>query len=87
MKIYFIIPLNYRLTGHSENFKTKLHYFQKKLSLRYNIILKLLSLFIYVASEKTNFQKDLFFKEYSILYFIFYIIDHSACDQLLPYLK
>ena len=22
-----------------------------------------------------------------ILYFIFYIIDHSVCDQLLPYLK
>ena len=21
------------------------------------------------------------------LYFIFYIIDHSVCDQLLPYLK
>ena len=22
-----------------------------------------------------------------ILFFIFYIIDHSVCDQLLPYLK
>ena len=45
MKVYYIIPLNYRLTGHPENFKIKLHYFQERLNLRYNLILKLLSLF------------------------------------------
>ena len=43
MKVYYIIPLNYRLTVHLENFQIKLYYFQ--VSLRYNIILKLLSLF------------------------------------------
>ena len=45
MKVYYTIPLKYRLTGHPENFKIKLYYFQERLSLRYNIILKLLSLF------------------------------------------
>ena len=40
-----IIPLNDRLTGHPENFKIKLYYFQERLSLQFNIILKLLSLF------------------------------------------
>ena len=45
MKVYCIIPMKYRLTGHPENFKIKLYYFQNRLSLRYNIILKLLSLF------------------------------------------
>ena len=29
-----MIPLNYQLTGHQENFKIKLYYFQEKLSLR-----------------------------------------------------
>ena len=43
MKVYHIIPLNDRLTGHPENFKIKLQYFQEILSLRYNIILKLLA--------------------------------------------
>ena len=65
MKVYNIIPKNYRLTENPENFKIKLYYFQERLSLRYNIILKLLSLFIYVSSEITNFQKDLFFKDHS----------------------
>ena len=45
MKVYYMIPLNYGLTGHPENFKIKLYYFQGRLSLRYNVILKLLSLF------------------------------------------
>ena len=45
MKVYYIIPLNYRLTGHPENFKIKLFYFQESLSLRYRMILKLLSMF------------------------------------------
>ena len=40
-----IIPLNDWLTGHPENFKIKLYYFQERLSLQYNIILKLRSLF------------------------------------------
>ena len=31
MKVYYIVPLNYRLTGHPENFKIKLYYFQKSL--------------------------------------------------------
>ena len=43
MKVYYRIPQNYLLTGQSENFKIKLYYFQE--SLRYNIVLKLLSLF------------------------------------------
>ena len=33
MKVYYIIPLNYQLTGHPENFKIKLYYFQERLSL------------------------------------------------------
>ena len=45
MKVYYITPLTYRLTGHAENLKIKLYYFHERLSLRYNIILKLLSLF------------------------------------------
>ena len=65
MKVYYTLPLNYRLTGHPEIFKIKLYYFQERLSLRYNIILKLLFLFIYISSEITNFQKELFFKEHS----------------------
>ena len=46
MKVHYIIPLNYRLTGHPENFKVKLYYFQERYkNLRYdNIILKLLSI-------------------------------------------
>ena len=43
-------------------------------------------------SEIANFQrKGAIFKrafmKMKILNFIFYIIDHSTCDQLLPYLK
>ena len=30
MKVYCIIPLNYRLTGDPENFKIKLYYFQER---------------------------------------------------------
>ena len=45
MKVSYIIQLNYRLTGHSENFKIKSYYFQERLSSRYNIILKLLPQF------------------------------------------
>ena len=45
MKVYYTIPLSYRLTGHPENFKIKLCYVQERLSLQGNIILKLLSLF------------------------------------------
>ena len=44
MTVYFIIPLNYRLTGHPETFKVKLYYFKERLSLWYNIILKFLFL-------------------------------------------
>ena len=29
MKVYYIIPKNYRLTGHLENFKMKLYCFQE----------------------------------------------------------
>ena len=56
MNVYYIIPLNYRLTGHSENFKIKLYYFQERLSWL---------CFIYVSNEITNFQRNLFFKEHS----------------------
>ena len=45
MKVNYIIPLNYQLAGHLERFKVKLYDFQARLSLRYNIILNLLSLF------------------------------------------
>ena len=55
MKVCYIIPLNYQLTGHTENFKIKLYYFQERLSIQYNIILKLLCLFRNVSSEITNF--------------------------------
>ena len=83
MKVYYIIQLN---------LKIKLHYFQERLSLRYDIILKLLTVSAsYVSSEITNFQKDLFLMSIleveDSLYFTLYIIDHSVCDQLLPYLK
>ena len=33
MKVYYIIPLNEWLTGHPENFKIKVYYFQERLSL------------------------------------------------------
>ena len=42
LKVKYIIPLNYRLNEHPENFKIKLYHFQGRLSLRYNIIFKLL---------------------------------------------
>ena len=63
MKVHYIIPLNSQLIGHPENFKIKQYYFQERLSLRYNIILKLLSPFH--TYEITNFQKDQSFKEHS----------------------
>ena len=47
MKVHYIIPLNYQFTGHPENFKIKLYYFQERLSLRCNIILKLPPFHIY----------------------------------------
>ena len=94
MKLYYIIPLNYQLTGHPENFKIKLYYFQERLSLLYKIILKLRSplYFMYVSSDitskRTYFLKSIPEVENSLFYFIlFYIIDHSVYDQLLPYLK
>ena len=43
MKIYYIITLTYQLTGHPDNFKIKLYYFHERLSLQYNIILKVVS--------------------------------------------
>ena len=50
MKVYYIISLNDRLTEHPDNFKIKLYYFQERLSLRYNIILKLFPpLLIYIS--------------------------------------
>ena len=30
MKVYYIIPLNYWMTGHPESFKVKLYYFQER---------------------------------------------------------
>ena len=30
MKVYYIIPLSYRLTGQPEIFKTKIYYFQER---------------------------------------------------------
>ena len=45
MKVYYITPLNYQLTGHPENFKIKAYYFQERLIVRYNIILKSVSPF------------------------------------------
>ena len=66
--IYYIIPLNYWLTGHSENFQIRPCYFQERLSLRYNNIAYSWSYclcFIYLSSKITNFQNDLFFKGHS----------------------
>ena len=40
MKVYYINTWNYQLTGNPDNFKIKLYYFQERLSLQYNIILK-----------------------------------------------
>ena len=31
MKVYYIILLNYQFTGHPENFKIKLYYFQERI--------------------------------------------------------
>ena len=36
MKIYYIILLNYQLTGHPENLKIKLYYFQERLNIPSN---------------------------------------------------
>ena len=33
MKVHYINPMNYRLTGHPENLKIKLFHFQERLSL------------------------------------------------------
>ena len=77
MKIYYIIPLNNRLTGHPENFKIKLYYFQERLSLRYNIILKPLSVSHMPLAKKIISKKTYFLKSIRVLYFIFYIIDPS----------
>ena len=54
MKVYYIALLSYQLTGNAENFKIKLYYFQKRLSLRCNIILKLLSPFDICFSITSN---------------------------------
>ena len=75
MKVHYIIPLNYRLTGQPENFKIKLYYFRERLSLWYNISYSLY-LYLSVFSEIANFQKELVFKEhswiqrFSILFFL-----------------
>ena len=76
MKVYYITPLNYQLTGHPENFKIKAYYFQERLIVRYNIILKSVSPF-HVCSVITNFKKDLLFKSFlevedSLFYFLYY---------------
>ena len=81
MKVYYIIPLNYQLNRHPENFKIKLYYFQDRLSLSFNIIQKLLSPLhiIYVSSEITNFQKDLFLKSTpEVKGFLFYFQYHRS---------
>ena len=36
MKLYYIIPLNYCLSGHPEDCQIKLYHFQERLSLWYN---------------------------------------------------
>ena len=38
MKVCYIVPLNYWLIGHPENFKIKLYDFQDRLSYRCNNI-------------------------------------------------
>ena len=57
MKVYYIIPLNYQLTGHPENFKIKLYCFQKRLGFRQNLILKLLSLFNICFQQNNQLPK------------------------------
>ena len=79
MKVYYITTLNFQLTGHPEKFKIKLHYFQEGLFLWYKSW-SYCHRFIYVSSEITNFQNDLFFKEnywvrrFSILFSISLVI-------------
>ena len=80
MKVYYIIPLNYRLTEHPENFKirTMLSSGQIKPSTQYYREVTCLC-FIYVSSETTNFQKDLFLKEYSEdKYALFYFLYNGS---------
>ena len=43
MKVYYAVPPSFHFTGYPENFKIKLNYFQERLGLPFNIILKLLS--------------------------------------------
>ena len=87
MKIYYIIPPNYRLTGYPQNFEIKLYYFQERLSPQFNIIPKLLSVSYMFLVKKLISKKTYFLKSIPFLYFIFHIIYHSVCDQIVPYLN
>ena len=62
MKVYYKIPLNYQMTGHPENFKIELCYFQERLSLPCNIILKLLSPSIsyMILAKQLNLKRTYF---------------------------
>ena len=72
-----MIQLNYHLTRYPEDFKIKKYYFQERLSLEYNIILKFCLYFIYFSSDITNFQRTYLFKsilkvEDSRFYFLYH---------------
>ena len=58
--------MNYQLTGHPENLKSK-HYFKERLSFRCNIILKLLSPFHICFVSKSIFES-----EDSLFYFLYH---------------
>ena len=73
--------MNYQLTGHPENFKIKLYDFQERLSLRYNISLKLLSL----TSKRTYFLKSIPEVEDSLFYFLLSIIVSSIIVSVISY--
>ena len=55
-----MILLNPRLTGHSENFKIKLYYFQERLSLRYDNPEVSVSVFIYDSIEIKRTKRTCF---------------------------
>ena len=45
MKVYYVIPLNYRFTGHPENSKIKLCYFRER---KFSIIIIIIIIIIIV---------------------------------------
>ena len=75
MKVHYIIPLNYRLTGQPENFKIKLYYFRERLSLFIYLSIYL-SIYLFLAKKLTS-KRNYFLKSIpefkdSLFYFVYY---------------